>query len=113
MGFFADPDAIDRLACRTAEWGEDCDLARDYNADFSGGSNLTEAGPLEGFKATMDSVQWSVEQALWHLRTVTVSSAAELFATADYYRDGDAETAARLDATLPSFVGPTERPQPV
>ncbi len=30
MGFYADPDAIDVLACRVAEWGEDCDLARDY-----------------------------------------------------------------------------------
>lgn len=113
MGFYADPDAIDVLACRVAEWGEDCDLARDYNDRYSSSSNLTEAGLLRGFAATMDSVQWSVAQALLHLRSVTVNSAAELFATADYYRDGDAATVARLDATLPFFVPTAVGPKPV
>lgn len=113
MSFYVDPDAIDVLACRVSAFGEDCDLARGYNDDYVGSSNLAEAGLLEGFKATMDTVQWSVGQTLWHLRTLTVNSAAELFATADYYRDGDAETVARLDATLPSVVASAEGPKPV
>ncbi len=113
MSFFVDPDAVDALACRFADWGQECDLARAYNGDHTGGSNLSEPGLIDDFKATMDSVQASVEQALWQLRMVTVNTAAELFATADYYRGGDAETVARLDATLPSIAPPRDAWKPV
>lgn len=100
MGFYVDPDAVERAAVRVSTLGGYCDLARTYNE-----RNLVAPASAAGrlvndFLGTMTDVQSAIEQVLVHLRNMTASTAAELFATRDYYRATDAAEAAAMDATL-------------
>ena len=100
MGFYVDPDAVERAAVRVSTLGGYCDLARTYNE-----RNLVAPASAAGrlvndFLGTMTDVQSAIEQVLVDPRTVTVNTAAELFATRDYYRATDAAKAAAIDVTL-------------
>ncbi|MEU6074227.1 hypothetical protein [Micromonospora sp. NPDC047074] len=101
MSFSVEPGALDRAASRMTEAGADAQAAKAYltrhtDMPWHGQGLLNEAWPAH--QKLVDEMA----ERLTHLAQLLDRSREALQHTADYYRQTDARSAGRLDATYPA-----------
>lgn len=99
--FYVDPTAISRFATATGNDGlaGDADQSVTYHSTYCTIPSDANGVVFQNFSGIAADCRAGVDEALTHLRTLLRTSSSELTATAAYYRDTDATTAAQLDRT--------------
>jgi hypothetical protein len=99
MSFRVDVPSVRLLAAHVAGLTDDADAATGYAQENLDVSGAEDGILLDHVSRSVTEVRETLERRYQHLARLVDVSGTELHAAADFYRDTDTATAARLDAT--------------